>query len=74
VMTVLKEKGFSPTRYGYEDMASYALVISSEDPTTFQEAVNGQENSRWVGAMERRWSLYIRTRLRIWWSFQKGRG
>jgi len=32
-------------------MASYALVISSRDPTTFQEAVNSQEKSRWVGAM-----------------------
>jgi hypothetical protein len=29
-----------PTRYGFEDMVFYALVISSGDPTTFQEAVN----------------------------------
>jgi hypothetical protein len=40
-----------PGRYGFEDMASYALVISSGDPTTFQEAVNRQEKSRWVGAL-----------------------
>jgi hypothetical protein len=32
-------------------MVSYALVISSGDPTTFQEAVNSQEKSRWVGVM-----------------------
>jgi hypothetical protein len=29
-------------------MVSYALGISSGDPTTFQEAVNSQEKSRWV--------------------------
>jgi hypothetical protein len=29
-----------PTKYGFEDMAFYALVISNGDPTTFQEAVN----------------------------------
>jgi hypothetical protein len=29
-----------PIRYGFEDIVSYALIISSEDPTTFQEAVN----------------------------------
>jgi hypothetical protein len=32
-------------------MVSYALVISSGDLTTFQEAVNSQEKRRWVGAM-----------------------
>jgi hypothetical protein len=32
-------------------MVSYALVISSEDPTTFQEAVNSQEKSKWMSAM-----------------------
>ena len=35
-----------PTRYGFEDMVSYALVISSGDPTTFQEAINSQEKSK----------------------------
>ena len=29
-----------PIRYGFEDIVSYALVISSGDPTTFQKAVN----------------------------------
>ena len=32
-------------------MDSYALVICSGDPTTFQEAINSQEKSIWVGAM-----------------------
>ena len=40
-----------PTRYGFEDMISYALVISNDDPTTFQEAVNRQEKRKWIGAM-----------------------
>ena len=40
-----------PIRYGFEDMVSYALVISSGDPTTFQEAVNSQEKNKWMGAM-----------------------
>ena len=29
-----------PTRYSFEDIVSYALVISNKDPTTFQEAIN----------------------------------
>jgi len=32
-------------------MAFFTLVISSGDPTTFQEAVNSQYKGRWVGAM-----------------------
>ncbi|RVW67999.1 Retrovirus-related Pol polyprotein from transposon TNT 1-94 [Vitis vinifera] len=40
-----------PTRYGFEDLVSYALITSSEDPTTFQEAIHNQEKSRWMGAM-----------------------
>jgi hypothetical protein len=40
-----------PTRYGFKDMVSYTLVISSRDPTTFQEVVNSQEKSKWMGAM-----------------------
>lgn len=27
-----------PTRYGFEDLVSYALITSSGDPTMFQEA------------------------------------
>jgi hypothetical protein len=40
-----------PIRYNFEDMVSYALVISNGDPTTFQEEVNSQEKSKWMGAM-----------------------
>ena len=40
-----------PTRYGFEDLVSYALITSSGDPTTFQEAIHNQEKSRWMGAM-----------------------
>jgi hypothetical protein len=35
-----------PIRYDFEDMVSYAFVISSRDPTTFQEVVNSQEKSK----------------------------
>lgn len=40
-----------PTMYGFEDMASYALFISSGDPITFAEVVNSLEKGRWVGVM-----------------------
>ena len=40
------------TRYGFEDLVSYALIISSVDPTNFQEAVHSQEKGSWMGAME----------------------
>jgi hypothetical protein len=32
-------------------MVSYALVINSRDPTTFQEVVNSPDKSKWMGAM-----------------------
>ena len=40
-----------PTKYGFEDLVSYALITSSRDPTIFQEAIHGQEKSRWMGVM-----------------------
>jgi hypothetical protein len=40
-----------PIRYGFEDIVSYAIVISRGDPITFQEVVNSQEKSKWMGAM-----------------------
>ena len=40
-----------PTRYGFEDLVSYVLITSSGDPTTIQEAIHGQEKSRWMGVM-----------------------
>uniref|UniRef100_A0A2N9FA36 CCHC-type domain-containing protein n=1 Tax=Fagus sylvatica TaxID=28930 RepID=A0A2N9FA36_FAGSY len=35
-----------PVRYGFEDLVSYALLTSSEDPSTFQEAVSEKEEER----------------------------
>lgn len=40
-----------PERYGFEDMASVALHISSGDPCNFQEAINSPEKEQWMGAM-----------------------
>ena len=40
-----------PTRYGFKDLVSYALITSNGDPTTFQEAIHNQEKSKWMGAM-----------------------
>ncbi|KAL6314158.1 hypothetical protein AAG906_011900 [Vitis piasezkii] len=40
-----------PIRYDFEDLVSYALITSSGDPTTFQEAIHNQEKSRWMSAM-----------------------
>ena len=41
-----------PTRYGFEDLVSYALITNNGDPTSFQEVVHSQEKARWMGAME----------------------
>ena len=41
-----------PTRHGFEDLVSYALMTSSGDPTNFKEAVHSQEKGSWMGAME----------------------
>ena len=40
-----------PTRYGFEDLVSYALITSSRDPTTFQEAIHNEEKGRWMGSI-----------------------
>src|SRR3954464_420669 len=40
-----------PDRYGFEDLVSYALITSSGDPSTFQEATSSQEREKWMGAM-----------------------
>lgn len=40
-----------PVRYGFKDFVSYALVSSSKDPSTFWEAINYLEKSRWMEAM-----------------------
>jgi hypothetical protein len=40
-----------PVRYGFEDLISYALLTSSEDPSTFQEAIESSEKDKWIEAM-----------------------
>lgn len=40
-----------PERYGFEDMASYALSTTSGDPSTFQDAIISSERDRWMEAM-----------------------
>jgi hypothetical protein len=40
-----------PVRYGLEDLVSYALLTSSEDPSTFQEAIESSEKDKWMEAM-----------------------
>uniref|UniRef100_A0A2N9GRZ0 CCHC-type domain-containing protein n=1 Tax=Fagus sylvatica TaxID=28930 RepID=A0A2N9GRZ0_FAGSY len=40
-----------PVRYGFEDLVSYALLTSSEDPSTFQEAIESSEKDKWMETM-----------------------
>uniref|UniRef100_A0A2N9J4X6 CCHC-type domain-containing protein n=1 Tax=Fagus sylvatica TaxID=28930 RepID=A0A2N9J4X6_FAGSY len=40
-----------PVRYGFEDLVSYALLTSSEDPSIFQEAIESSEKDKWMEAM-----------------------
>ncbi|MCI31091.1 hypothetical protein A2U01_0052302, partial [Trifolium medium] len=40
-----------PHRYGFEDLAAYALLTSYGDPSTFREAIVIQEKDKWMGAM-----------------------
>ena len=42
----------SPTRYGFENLVSYALITSSGDPTNFQEALHSQEKGSLMCVME----------------------
>ena len=53
--------------YGFEDLVSYALITSIRDPITFQYAVKRKVDG-WV-LWWRRFSLCIRARHGIWWSF-----
>ena len=39
-----------PVRYGFEDLASYCLIISNEDLFTFQETIDSSRN-KWMEAM-----------------------
>ncbi|KAE8711146.1 putative ribonuclease H protein [Hibiscus syriacus] len=36
---------------GFEDLASFALTVSSDDPVTFHDAVTSQENDKWMASM-----------------------
>ncbi|KAL1556436.1 Retrovirus-related Pol polyprotein from transposon TNT 1-94 [Salvia divinorum] len=48
-----------PLRYGFEDMMAYALQVanevedepSTEEPSTYKEAVSGRERAKWLAAM-----------------------
>ncbi|KAL0332845.1 UNVERIFIED_CONTAM: Retrovirus-related Pol polyprotein from transposon TNT 1-94 [Sesamum calycinum] len=40
-----------PSRLGYEDMVSFALLVSGDEPTTFHGAITSQEKKEWMGAM-----------------------
>ena len=63
-----------PTRYGFEDLVSYALNTSSGDPTNFrrQYIANRKVAERVLWKMI--CNLYIRTKRGSWWNFLKGRG
>ncbi|KAE8686874.1 cytochrome P450 71A9-like [Hibiscus syriacus] len=38
-------------RLGFEDLVSFALTVSSDDPVTFHDVVTSQENNKWMAAM-----------------------
>ena len=37
--------------YCFEDLVSYALLTSSENPSTFQEAIESSKKDKWLEAM-----------------------
>uniref|UniRef100_A0A2N9J0X3 CCHC-type domain-containing protein n=1 Tax=Fagus sylvatica TaxID=28930 RepID=A0A2N9J0X3_FAGSY len=49
--TVQVELDELESQYGFEDLVSYALLTSSEDPSTFQEAIESSEKDKWMEAM-----------------------
>jgi hypothetical protein len=57
-----------PIRYGFEDMVSYALVISSKILLLFKRlSIAKRRVNGWV-LWQKKWSLCIKTRHGIWWS------
>ncbi|KAE8673710.1 hypothetical protein F3Y22_tig00111774pilonHSYRG00047 [Hibiscus syriacus] len=40
-----------PSRLGFEDLVSFALTVSSDDPVTFHDAVTSQENEKWMASI-----------------------
>lgn len=51
VATKVKHVIKPPVKYGYEDMASYALMVGTNDPSNYREAISGPEMEGWMGAM-----------------------
>ncbi|KAL1202351.1 hypothetical protein V5N11_031868 [Cardamine amara subsp. amara] len=41
----------APVRYGFEEMANYALSIGTYDPYNFREDINSPESDEWMGAV-----------------------
>ncbi|KAE8692022.1 hypothetical protein F3Y22_tig00110863pilonHSYRG00024 [Hibiscus syriacus] len=41
-----------PSRLGFEDLVSFALIVSSDDPVTFHDVVTSQENDKWMATMK----------------------
>ena len=39
------------SRFGYEDLTYFSLLISNGDPSTFQEAMLNEEKDRWMGVI-----------------------
>ncbi|KAE8655753.1 Retrovirus-related Pol polyprotein from transposon TNT 1-94 [Hibiscus syriacus] len=40
-----------PNRLGFEDLVSFALTVSSDDPVTFHDVVTSKENDKWMATM-----------------------
>ncbi|KAE8705298.1 Mitogen-activated protein kinase kinase kinase YODA [Hibiscus syriacus] len=40
-----------PSRLGFEDFVSFALIVSSDDQVNFHDAVTSPENDKWMVAM-----------------------
>ncbi|KAL0419201.1 UNVERIFIED_CONTAM: Retrovirus-related Pol polyprotein from transposon TNT 1-94 [Sesamum radiatum] len=40
-----------PSKLGYEDMVSFALLVSGDESTTFHGAITSQEKKKWMGPM-----------------------
>lgn len=41
----------APMRFGFEDMANYALMVEMDDPTSYREAINSDKREEWIGSM-----------------------
>ncbi|KAI6693095.1 hypothetical protein NL676_020805 [Syzygium grande] len=41
----------APKRYGFEDMIAYALIVGSNDPSSYHEALKSDHKEKWMTAM-----------------------